>query len=76
MVQSEVYHPSDGIITQLNAVKDKEGLWRVETRIIMREDSEEFRYPILLPKGHQAVDRLIQQEHLRMGRSGIQKCSS
>ncbi len=66
MVQSEVFNSSDKVIQQINAVQDEYGLWRVKTKLVMREDSESFRLPILLPRHHVAVERLIEQEHLRM----------
>lgn len=72
MVQSEVFNSTDKVINQINAVKDEYGLWRVKTKLFMRQDSEGFRMPILLPKQHIAVDRLIQQEHLRMNHCGVQ----
>lgn len=38
----------------------------------MRQDSEGFRQPILLPKEHIAVYRLIEREHLQMNHCGTQ----
>lgn len=37
---------------------------------LVRQDSETFRLPILLPKQHIAVERLIQQEHLQLHHCG------
>lgn len=36
----------------LDVIKDEEGLLRVKTRITMRPDSFDFRYPILFPTHH------------------------
>lgn len=41
-------------------------LWRVETKLLKREDTKDFRQPILLPRDHISVKRLIEREHLKM----------
>lgn len=70
MVQRENFEQGKGIIKQLNAVKDQQGLWRVKTKLFMRKDYEDFKCPILLPKNHIAVKCLIRQEHLQSHHSG------
>lgn len=72
MIQAENFESNKGILRQLNAVKDQRGIWRVKTKIIMRKDFEQFRYPILLPKNHIAVSCLIRKEHLETHHSGSQ----
>lgn len=66
MVQQESFGNSKKLSTQLNAEKDEFGLWRVKTKLLLRSDTEGFRRPILLPKEHIAVFRLVQKEHLDM----------
>lgn len=70
MIQSEKFDSKKGITTQLNAFKDIQGLWRVRSKLVIRKDSEDFKYPILLPKYHVCVECLIRKEHLETHHSG------
>lgn len=72
MIQKESFGNSDKVLTQLNAEQNEDGLWRVKTRLLLRKDKESFRLPILIPKDHPAVMKLIQQEHLDMNHCGSQ----
>lgn len=51
-------------------MKDQEGVWRVRTKLLMREDFEDFRCPILLQKNHIGVNSFIRQEHLHTHHCG------
>lgn len=66
MVQRESFSKSDNVVKEVKAKRDEFGLWRVETKLLKRDDTEDFRRPILLPKDHIAVQRLIEREHLGM----------
>lgn len=66
MVQEESFANSEKMLKQKNAKKDKAGIWRVETKLLQINDTEGFRRPILLPKDHIAVVRLVEKEHLDM----------
>ncbi|XP_054723598.1 uncharacterized protein LOC129233649, partial [Uloborus diversus] len=57
-----------GILT----IRDQSGLRRVRTRIVEREDSYEFRYPILLPSKHYIVNCLVRDYHLKYSHAGTQ----
>ena len=52
--------------------KDDNGLIRVKTKITERDDTENFRYPILLPAKHPVVNRLIFDTHRKMLHAGVQ----
>ncbi|GFS42873.1 integrase catalytic domain-containing protein [Trichonephila inaurata madagascariensis] len=56
----------------VSTVRDQSGLRRVKTKIIGRDDSYAFRYPILLSSRHHIVNCLIRDYHLRYSHAGIQ----
>ncbi len=70
MVQKESFTNSEKMLAQMNAKMDDLGIWRVETKLLQRNDSEGFRRPILLPKDHPAVVRLVEKEHLNLKHCG------
>ncbi|XP_054717258.1 uncharacterized protein LOC129226652 [Uloborus diversus] len=51
---------------------DQDGLIRLKTKIIRREDDEYFRCPILLPSDHKLVEYLIIDYHQRFSHAGVQ----
>jgi hypothetical protein len=48
------------------------GLIRMETKLILRQDSCNFRCPIVLPSEHTVVKRLIWDKHVRHCHAGVQ----
>lgn len=72
MIQEESFGNSDKVLMQRKAKKDESGLWRVETKLLLRNDTEGFLRPILLPRSHLAVHRLVEKEHLDMRHCGPQ----
>lgn len=58
-------------IASLNVFRDQEGIIRVKTKIIYREDSENFRYPIVLPHQHRVVKLLIIERHQKLNHAGL-----
>lgn len=70
MVQQESFANSAKMLSQMNAKKDDFGIWRIETKLLHRNDTEGFRRPILLPKDHPAVVRLVEKEHLDTNHCG------
>lgn len=73
MVQNEEFQGiKDPKITCLNPFMDHNGLIRLRTKISNRHDSEDFRHPILLPRGHPVVTRLIRSIHERECHVGVQ----
>ncbi|GFY72639.1 uncharacterized protein TNIN_146801 [Trichonephila inaurata madagascariensis] len=65
LIQSESFPETGDSINGLLTVRDQSGMRRVKTKIIEREDSYAFRYPILFPSRHHIVNCLIRDYHLR-----------
>lgn len=63
---------SDQRIASLNAFKAEDGLIRLKTKIVSRQDSYSFRYPIVLPNCHDIVHRLVYDKHVDMCHAGVQ----
>jgi len=72
LVQDEVYYDGHPQLKELHARKDEDGLWRVQTKIVLREDEEDFRFPVLLPHDHQFTKMLIRMEHNKRSHCGNQ----
>ncbi|XP_035232635.1 uncharacterized protein LOC118204415, partial [Stegodyphus dumicola] len=51
---------------------DKEGLMRLKTKILRRDDTDYFVCPILLPSDHQIVEKLIFERHTVLSHAGVQ----
>ncbi|KAG8172676.1 hypothetical protein JTE90_002518 [Oedothorax gibbosus] len=63
---------SDYIQTlKLNIFKDDDGLLKVKTKVTEREDTEDFKRPIVLPGKHQLVHLLIREKHLNKLHAGL-----
>ncbi|GFR29754.1 integrase catalytic domain-containing protein [Trichonephila clavata] len=73
LIQAESFPEIGDSISGLLTVRDQSGLRRVKTKIIEREDSYAFRYPVLLPSTHYIVNCLIRDYHLRYYHAGIQE---
>ena len=58
-------------LKSLNIFKD-DGLFRIKTKLTERDDSEDFKYPILLPSKHRLVELLIKENHLKYLHAGVQ----
>jgi len=52
--------------------KDEDGLLRVKTKLLYRDDLMSFKFPLVLPQSHVLVERLIREYHLTYGHAGIQ----
>ncbi|XP_031350458.1 uncharacterized protein LOC116176124 [Photinus pyralis] len=52
-------------LATLSSFVDEDGLIRVETKILKREDSNEFRRPILLPARHPVVSAVVYDAHVK-----------
>jgi hypothetical protein len=76
IIQEEVFSIDNPLIKQMKAFRDEKGLWRIQTRILLRKDTQDFRLPILLPGDHPVVLRLITQEHLQRSHCGLQSLMS
>lgn len=73
LIQDEYYDKETlKNLATLNIFKDKEGIIRVKTQVTLREDTESFRYPIILPDQHPVVRLMIMDKHKRMLHAGVQ----
>ena len=59
-------------LASLQTFKDDHGLVRLKTKIILRDDEEDFRMPVVLPSHHPLVTVLIREYHLRNCHAGVQ----
>jgi hypothetical protein len=72
LIQKESFSgKADPKIRNLRPVEDKVGLLRAKTNIIQRNDTENFRYPVILPSKHPIVQRLIYEKHLENHHAGV-----
>ncbi|XP_054724742.1 uncharacterized protein LOC129235084 [Uloborus diversus] len=72
LVQTESFPEMGDSIGGILTIRNQSGLRRVRTRIVEREDSYEFRYPILLPSKHYIVNCLVRDYHLKYSHAGTQ----
>lgn len=73
LVQEESFSSeNDKNLSSLHVFRDEEGLLRLKTKIINRNDSEYFCTPIVLPSNHPVVHRLITSEHRKNSHAGVQ----
>ena len=70
-IQNQVFPDDKNFISGLKVVR-VDGLIRVVTKLVHRQDSEGFKYPVLLPSSHPLVDRLIREEHIFNCHAGTQ----
>ncbi|OXA55097.1 hypothetical protein Fcan01_10291 [Folsomia candida] len=60
------------VIAGLKTEKDEDGVIRVKTKLLFRQDTEYFRRPVLLPNSHPLVEQLIAEVHRSNGHGGAQ----
>ena len=73
IVQEESFSgPEDKRLKPLHCFVDTDKLMKVKTRILMRDDTRNFRYPVVLPSNHPVVEKLIRTRHLNLNHAGIQ----
>ncbi|XP_071040602.1 uncharacterized protein [Parasteatoda tepidariorum] len=56
----------------LSIFTDANGLLRIKTKILMREDNENFKVPIILPSDHHVLKSLILHKRKELGHPGVQ----
>ncbi|XP_078051448.1 uncharacterized protein LOC144477596 [Augochlora pura] len=72
-LQSKMFLPQgDAKLATLQTFTHTDGLIRLKTRIVERQDSFPFLYPILLDCKHKAVELLIRETHENMCHAGVQ----
>jgi hypothetical protein len=72
LIQKEAFQQNDAIIEGLRVQKAEDGLIRVTTKLLHRQDSDSFRSPVLLPSHHPIVEQLIRYLHRVYCHSGVQ----
>jgi len=70
-ILQERYFPDPKKI-QLRVIKFEDGILRVKSKLEFKEDTESFRFPILLPGQCPVIQELIMEVHLMYGHGGIQ----
>ncbi|XP_071033067.1 uncharacterized protein [Parasteatoda tepidariorum] len=59
-------------LKSLNVFKDEKGIYRIKTKLTERNDTENFRLPILLPEKLMLVDMIIKEKHSKCLHAGLQ----
>ena len=75
-IQQESFSKKNDLITGICVQKDDEGLLRIKTKLLNRNDLPCFKKPVILPNKHRLVDQMIMEEHLRSGHGGVQMLMS
>ncbi|KAG5874702.1 hypothetical protein JTB14_015433 [Gonioctena quinquepunctata] len=77
IIQLESFGKIDlGLIHDLQVFEDNRGILRIETKLMLREDTNYFKFPILLPSNHEIVNKLILEQHRLEQHAGITTLSS
>jgi hypothetical protein len=71
IVQEQSFNDNPKKINKIE-VERKEGIMRVKTRLLEKDDTEDFRHPFLLPKDHMLVEELILELHKMHCHAGVQ----
>ncbi|GFW31065.1 uncharacterized protein TNCV_4523341 [Trichonephila clavipes] len=59
-------------LKSLSTFTDSNGVLRIKTKLIMREDDKNFKFPLVLPSDHHVVKSLILYKHQELGHPGVQ----
>ena len=70
IIQSESFIDSEGI-KHLEPFRDEKGLLRIKSKINLREDTYNFRFPIILPHNHAGVKLLVKDVHEKHSHAGV-----
>ncbi|UYV60869.1 hypothetical protein LAZ67_1002644 [Cordylochernes scorpioides] len=71
LIQREVFDLGNLKFNNLKIVKNAEDLYSVETKLILGDFPENFKYPVLLPSSHFLSEQLIRQVHKNLGHAGV-----
>jgi hypothetical protein len=72
VVQKESFPIKQEVVNGLRVTRDSEGILYVKTKLTNRPDTDQFKYPILLPSKHPLVEQLIRQVHEDNAHAGAQ----
>ncbi|KAF7639083.1 Integrase catalytic domain-containing protein [Meloidogyne graminicola] len=59
------------LLSKIQSIRDENGLLRLNSRIGLSEMTQEFKNPIILPKGCMAVKLIIEKIHVELMHSGV-----
>lgn len=73
LIQQQVFPENSDFIEGLRVSKDPNTqLYYVKTKIMNRQDTGQFKKPLLLQNAHPVVDKIIVEEHKQHGHAGNQ----
>ncbi|UYV82837.1 hypothetical protein LAZ67_22001033 [Cordylochernes scorpioides] len=72
MIQEKVSIEKSNATKSFKILKNTDGLWCVESKLLHGQVPEEFKTPIILPGDHPFVEQLIWEVHLKNGHVGMQ----
>ena len=70
-VQLEVFGDEVSVIKGIKVRRHADGLYRVDTRIVLREEPFSFKFPIILPSQHSVVEMIVRDVHLKNSHAGM-----
>ena len=71
LIQNEAWSKNKACISGTCLLKDEDGIQRVKTKLLNREDTAGFKLPAIMPNKHFLVDQMIMEEILMSGHGGI-----
>jgi Integrase core domain. len=74
LIQAESFSDNEGRvrIEHLLPFQDENGLIRIKTKIIERDDTYNFRCLIVLPGDHQVIGLVINEKHRELNHAGVE----
>ncbi|UYV85011.1 hypothetical protein LAZ67_X004248 [Cordylochernes scorpioides] len=72
MIQEKGSIEKSNATKSFKILKNTDGLWCVESKLLHGQVPEEFKTPIILPGDHPFVEQLIWEVHLKNGHVGVQ----
>ncbi|UYV65520.1 hypothetical protein LAZ67_3004584, partial [Cordylochernes scorpioides] len=72
MIQEKVSIEKSNATKSFKILKNTDGLWCVESKLLHGQVPGEFKTPIILPGDHPFVEQLIWEVHLKNGHVGVQ----
>lgn len=76
LVQRQAFPDNADFINGLRVVRNKIDLFYVFTKVTNRNDVGRFKQPLLRPRSHPVVDKIIEEEHLQHGHAGARSVIS
>ena len=64
IIQEESYNSEEKLFTNLKVFKDKNGILRLKTKLILSNLDDTFKTPLLLPGNNEIVQKMIREQHI------------